>query len=369
MLKRFLLLLVVAIMLCSVAIAPRPALAHDELKNTDPDKYYILLDLKNQIVTVFERDEDGEYTKVVRRFICTTGRTEIDPTIPEDEGTPTPRGIWKIGGRERFGEFLAFRSTYAQYWTQIVGGVYFHSIMYSKRDKNTLQGGAYSRLGSRGSHGCVRLYVEDAKWLYYHACPGTTINVSATEQADAQMRKQLKSKLSFSEYKAFQKNIYDDPELPNPKAWVVKEDADIRTGNGNNDKVVKRLYVGAEVEVLQIAAPWAKVKYENREGYIRTAYITFEQGTMMSKEDADILKRTVYMYAEPNSKSEEITKVPQLTSVHIIEPDKEGWTKISYWGHEGYVESNTLTKGWGVIGPVMDEIMPSESYKQAYTHY
>ena len=88
-------------MLC----APSRALAADELKNNDPDRYYILLDLRNQIVTVFERDESGAYTKVVRRFLCSSGRTDVDEADPEDEATPTPRGIWKIGGRERFGKF------------------------------------------------------------------------------------------------------------------------------------------------------------------------------------------------------------------------------------------------------------------------
>lgn len=366
MFKRFIFLLAALIMFCGIIIAPRSALAYDELKNSDPDKYYILLDLKNQIVTVFEKDENGEYTKVVRRFICTSGRTELDPLDPEDEGTPTPKGIWKIGGHERFGEFTAFDGTFAQYWTQIVGGVYFHSIMYSKRDVNTLQSGAFRRLGSRGSHGCVRLYVEDAKWLYYYACPGTTINVSTTEESNSTMRNLLKTKMSFKEYKEFQKHIYDEAELPNPKAWIVKEDADIRTGNGSNDGVVKRLPLGTEVEVLHIAEPWAKVKYENREGYIRTAYLTFKQGTMMSKEDADILKRTEYMYAEPDKDSEKITKVPAYSSIIVIEADKDDWTKISYWGEEGYVESKALTKGWGVIEDVMDEIIPSESYKQAF---
>ncbi len=367
MLKRFFFVLAAVVIFCGIAIPPRTALAYDELKNTDPDKYYILLDLKNQIVTVFEKDDNGEYTKVVRRFICTSGRTELDPLIPEDEGTPTPSGLWKVGGHERFGEFTAFDNTFAQYWTQIVGGVYFHSIMYDRRDIDTLQGGAYRRLGSKGSHGCVRLYVEDAKWLYYYACPGTTVKVSNTEKSDSAMRKLLKSKMSFGDYKAFQKTFFDMPELANPKAWIVKEDADIRTGNGNNDHVVKRLPLGTEVEVLQIAEPWAKVKFENREGYIRTGYITFKQGVMMSKEDADILKKTVYIYASPDEDSEKLTKVPEYSSVAVTEADKEGWTKIRYWGVEGYVETKALTKGWGVIHEVMDENMPSDTYKQAYS--
>lgn len=369
--KSFLYIIIVAVMLACCVIVPRPAYAMDELKNTDPDKYYILLDLKNQIVTVFEKDENGEYTKVVRRFICTTGKSgtgAVDPETGEkDEGMPTPKGIWKIGGHERFGEFTAFRGTYAQYWTQIVDGNYFHSIMYSKQDVNTLQSGAFRSLGNNVSHGCVRLYVEDAKWLYYYACPGTTIKVSNSEPSNKEMKKKLKTSMSFSDYKAFQKNIYDEAELPNPTAWVVKDDADIRSGNGSNDHVIKRIPAGTEVEVLQIAEPWCKVKYDKREGYIRTAYLTFQQGTMMSREDADIMKKTAYLYTEEDTDSTQITKVPHDSSVDVLEADSgDGWTKIEYWGETGYIQSKYLTKGWGVIWDVMDEIMPFETYKEAY---
>jgi uncharacterized protein YgiM (DUF1202 family) len=371
LIKKLFAILAAAVMLLGMfAAVPRAALAYDELKNTDPDKYYILLDLKNQMVTVFERDANGEYTKVVRRFICSSGKSgtgEIDPVTGEkDEGLPTPKGIWKIGARERFGEFAAFRGTWARYWTQIVGGNFFHSIMYDRQDVGTLQSGAFRSLGNNVSHGCVRLYVEDAKWLYYYACPGTTIKVSTTEPSNNGMKKLLKTTMSFTDYKAFQANIFDIDELPNPKAWVVKEGADLRTGNGSNDRTIKRLSAGTEVEILQIAEPWLKVKYEKREGYIRTAFMTFQQGTVMSREDADIIKETAYMFTLPEKDAEQITKVPTYSTVEVIEPDKDGWTKIAYWGHEGYIQSRYVIKGWGVVHSVMDEIMPTDTYKAVY---
>lgn len=374
MIKRLFALLTAAIMVCGIMLAPRPALAFDELKNTDPDKYYILLDLKNQIVTVFEKDDNGEYTKVVRRFICSSGKSgsgQIDPvTGEEDVGLPTPSGIWKMGARERFGEFAAFKGTWARYWTQIVDGNFFHSIMFDNKNVNTLQSSAYRNLGRNVSHGCVRLYVEDAKWLYYYACPGTTIKVSPNEPSNKTMKNLLKAngveRMSFKDYEIFQANIYDVEEGPNPKAWVVKDDADLRTGNGSNDRTIKRLPVDTEVEVLQIAEPWLKVKYEKREGYIRTAYVTFQKGTMMSREDADIIDDTVRMYAEPDKKSEQITKVPHDSSIEVLEPDKDGWTKIRYWNAVGYVQSKEIKKGWGVIEEVMDELMPIASYKEVY---
>ena len=71
---------------------PASAFARDEMKNTDPDKYYVLLDVRNQFVTVYEKDDQGEYSKVVRRFLCTTGKTKPSGEGEENKATPTPAG-------------------------------------------------------------------------------------------------------------------------------------------------------------------------------------------------------------------------------------------------------------------------------------
>lgn len=328
---------------------PLAAKARDELKNEDPDKYYIFLDTNNQIVTVYEKDDAGEYTRIVRRMLCTTGRTTIDPEIPDDQGTPTPRGIWKIGSRERFGKFAAFAGEYARYWTQIVGGVYFHSIMFAKRDINTLKMSAFRSLGNNVSHGCVRLYVEDAKWLYYYACPGTKVNVSHSERNDHALAQALKTNLPFSEYNALQKGYYDDDELPNYTAWVVTEAAELRTGNGTNDKRIMRLPLQAAVEVLQVGDPWCKIKYKEREGYVKSAHLTFEEGIMHSRADADIMRGTTYLQTAPEKKAGLLFKIPAATSVKILERNPEGWLKVEVWGEEGFVPERSVTKGWGLL--------------------
>ncbi len=343
---RFAILCLLLIILFAV---PKNAVARDELKNTDPEKYYILLDTVNQIVTVYEKDNAGDYTRIVRRFLCSTGRTETDPEDPEDVPTPTPRGIWKIGGRERFGKFANFSGEYARYWTQIVESVYFHSIMFSRRSVNALQSYPYRHLGQNVSHGCVRLYVEDAKWLYYYACPGTVINVSTTEKPNSSLKRALRSKLSFHDYDAMQKGIYDEEELPNLTAWTVLDDADLRTGNGSNDRRIAKLPVDTAVEVLQPGDPWCKVKYKKREGYIKTAYLTFEQGVMESTPDADILKYTTYLMAVPGDSKTRLFKVPTNTTAQVLSYGPEGYAEVNVWGTHGYLPTRALTKGWGLL--------------------
>ena len=329
---------------------PARAKAQDELKNEDPEKYYILLDLRNQIVTVFEKDENGAYTKVVRRFLCSSGRTDVDEADPEDEATPTPRGIWKIGGRERFGKFANFSGEYARYWVQIVGSIYFHSLLFSRRSVNALERQPYYDMGEKVSHGCVRLYVEDAKWLYYYACPGTVVNISATEPSNGDLRRALKCRLSFADYNTFQKTIADEAdELPNRRAWVSVEGARLRKGSGSTFDSVTRLSVGDELEVLIDSEAWVKVRFGKREGYVLRGYLSYVEGEMDTKEDADILKTTEWLYAQPNLESDPICKIPARVSVKVLETREDGWIRIVYQNVTGYLRPERLTKGWGII--------------------
>lgn len=337
--------------------APLTGMARDDLKNTDPQRYFIYLDTDAQVVTVYERDDAGAYTRIVRRMLCTSGRTEIDPALPGDMGTPTPAGTWKIGARERFGKFASFNNEYARYWTQIVDGVYFHSIMFGARDTGTLKRSAFGHLGNRGSHGCVRLYVEDAKWLYYYACPGTTVTVGSRSQGA--VPEAIRADMSFSAYNEFQKQIYDQPEQPNLRAWVVTDAATLRTGNGSKDSVIMALHEGDELEVLQEGDPWIKAEVRGREGYVKRAYVSYEPDAPESAPDGKYLRATVYLYAEPSRKAERICKVPHDVSL-IIPQDQagvpEGWTRIRYWTETGYVESRQIATGWATLYP--NETMP-----------
>lgn len=345
-------ILVTLMLFFTAVLAPSTALAYDELKNTDPEKYYIVLDLTNQIVTVYEKDADGAYTRIVRRFLCTTGRTETDPEDPEDEGTPTPTGIWKIGGRERFGKFANYGSEYARYWVQIVGSVFFHSIMFGRRDVNYMKKSAFSNLGKNVSHGCVRLYVEDAKWLYYYACPGTTLLVTTGVKRNNTLKKALRSSLSFSNYNELQKNFYDEPELENPKCWVAVDGARIRRGNGSEYPSVVKTAAGDELEILLLGEAWVKVRTAaGKEGYIRRGHVTLTEGVLDSSSDAKLIRATVWMFSQKDSDSDyRICKVPTDVSVHILEADTgDGWTKIAYWNEIGYIKTNSLTTGWGVV--------------------
>lgn len=337
-----------ALLLTAAALLPAPAYARDEMQNTDPEKYYIEVDTGNQVVTVYQKDDEGEYTRIVRRFICTTGKLR---GTEEEPATPTPTGKWKIGTRERFGKFANFAGEYSRYWTQIVGGIYFHSIMFGDRDVETLKKSPFRNLGTNASHGCIRLYVEDAKWLYYNACFGTAVNIVSRSRQKG-LTSSLKTDMDFDEYLKFQANIYDEEPLEDKTAWISVDGADLRTGNGTNDKLIKRLVKDTEVKVLQEGDPWIKVLAGEREGYVRRCYITYEKGVMQSRADGYFIAGTQYLYAEPNTKSEKLFKVARHSTIVVTEEDvdEDGkWVKVNYWGTEGYMQRRHLKTGWATI--------------------
>ena len=131
-------------------------------------KYRVEINVSRQKVYVYEWYY-GSYSKLVRTMTCTTGAVD----------TPTPLGSYKMGGP--CGRWYYFKKfdCWAQYASRIVGGILFHSVLYSEKDESTLRKGSVYALGTRGSHGCVRLAVEDAKWIYNNVSAGSTCRVYA----------------------------------------------------------------------------------------------------------------------------------------------------------------------------------------------
>ena len=126
--------------------------------------YMIKVNRALNTVTVFAKDDNGKYTKPYKAIVCSVGT----------EKTKTVLGTYKTSSKYRWRALQG--NVWGQYATRIVGGILFHSVYYMK-DGNpaTLSAKEYNNLGSAASHGCIRISVADAKWIYENCPSGTTV--------------------------------------------------------------------------------------------------------------------------------------------------------------------------------------------------
>ena len=126
--------------------------------------YKMIVDVSDQKVYVYQWN-GSDYSHCVGEMICSTGTKEH----------PTPLGVYQAAGTTGLDEWYWFEEhkCYARWATRIVGGILFHSVIYSKG--KVLNRTSLNNLGKRASHGCVRLQVEHAKWMYENCTSGTTV--------------------------------------------------------------------------------------------------------------------------------------------------------------------------------------------------
>lgn len=143
------------------AATPKPT------PSPSPVPYRIGVDVTNQITSVYGLDEAGGYTALVKQMLCSTG-TDKDPT---------PSGTYTLNGATARWCYFPKWGTHAQYWTRIDAYNAFHSVIYSEANSMALKKGSYTGLGKKASHGCIRLMVEDAKWIYQNCGKGVEVVV------------------------------------------------------------------------------------------------------------------------------------------------------------------------------------------------
>lgn len=129
-----------------------------EAKAASP--YLIKINKQQCVVTIYKQDKKGKYTKPVKAMLCSPG-------------SATPLGSFPL--KEKIRWHTLDGPCYGQYCSRINGGVLFHSVWYYQPKPNTLSCAQFNNLGSRVSHGCVRLCVRDAKWVYDNCPSGTTV--------------------------------------------------------------------------------------------------------------------------------------------------------------------------------------------------
>lgn len=130
--------------------------------------YLLRVSRADQRVYVYALDGNLEYTNLVKTMKCSTGR---------NGATETPAGTYtnSTGPGARWHFFTKF-NCWAQYAYYIQGDIMFHSVLYNAKEGKVTRS-SVNNLGRKASHGCVRLSVEDAQWIWTNCPTHTTVIV------------------------------------------------------------------------------------------------------------------------------------------------------------------------------------------------
>ena len=131
-------------------------------KNKKKLPYQIMVNRRQNCVTVYTYDSYGKYTVPVRAMVCSCGKDDS-----------TVLGIYNLQFRSEWQSLV--KNSFGQYACQFFGDYLFHSVPYSDISKSSLKSEEYNKLGSLGSMGCVRLSSGDCKWVYDNCADNTAV--------------------------------------------------------------------------------------------------------------------------------------------------------------------------------------------------
>lgn len=140
-----------------------PSISFEDIIDTRPD-YTVFVNRALNCITVVQQAEDGSVVPV-KAMVCSCGKV----------GHETPEGVFQTSDYYEWRKMVD--DTYGRYAVRINGKIMFHSVPYIEESPDTQEWEEYNALGENASLGCVRLSVEDAKWIYDNCKPGTTVVV------------------------------------------------------------------------------------------------------------------------------------------------------------------------------------------------
>lgn len=127
--------------------------------------YMIMVNRAANCVTVYGKDDSGEFTVPVKAITVSCGKNVGD----------TPTGTYQTINEYNWRQMVD--DTFGQYAYRIVGSILFHSVPYYTQSKADLEWEEFNKLGTSASLGCIRMSVGDAKWLMDNCPIGTLVKI------------------------------------------------------------------------------------------------------------------------------------------------------------------------------------------------
>ena len=143
--------------------------------------YYIGVDLTNQIVTVYNTADNT----IARQMLCSSGKNDstVEGTFyMPDKGRASERTEWT---------WYDPYNAWVKFSTRIWHGYMFHSLPFHRKDESTLDKQAARELGTPASHGCMRLRVDDARFIAKKCLKGTMVRIYKEKEKQEDLRQLL----------------------------------------------------------------------------------------------------------------------------------------------------------------------------------
>lgn len=125
-----------------------------------PTVNLITTDLENKYTYVFKKGTTAFWEQLYK-WECTVGKPS----------TPTIKGTFYITGRKPYFGTDTYRVKYA---TRIKGSYYYHSVLFNAEGTEIIN----DILGQALSHGCIRLAVPNAQWIYDNVLDSTAVVIN-----------------------------------------------------------------------------------------------------------------------------------------------------------------------------------------------
>jgi len=339
----------------------------EEEKEKDPlanlKKYYIKVNRKTNVVTVYTYDESGNYTKPVKAFVCSVGKSS----------SPTPAGKFKISSKHRWQ--LMKGDVYSQYCSRITGHILFHSVPYRETKNDTLFASYYDRLGSAASSGCVRLTCGDALWIYNNCGSGTVVEIFDGSSANDPLGKPGAMKLSGTAYSNWDPT---DPVSNNPwktaKPIITVDNFTVELGSEKVDLASKATVKDAYGNALKASisgnvdtakAGTYSVTYEAKDSRGNTAKKTItvtvkdtkgpEITTSLNgtKYTGELTQAAVIDYVKANTSVKDVSGNASISNVQVVIAEAEGKINCTITAKDanGNTSTSTVAMTFEVVVP------------------
>ncbi len=122
----------------------------------DISSFRVEVELLKQVVYIFYKEE------LIKEMICSGGTGEKQTPVGEFKTTQKGEYFWS--DKYNMG---------AYYWIRFYNEYLFHSVPFDAEGQMIIE--ENEKLGTPASHGCIRLGLDEAKWMYEMLPPGVEV--------------------------------------------------------------------------------------------------------------------------------------------------------------------------------------------------